>query len=187
MALFTTIIIGCWLVFLGYWFVSALQAKKNVHPTMKGLWIRIILAFIVILILQSKIFNGIEPQGADTSLNPIVDIIGSILTIAGVTFAIWARYHLGKNWGMPMSVKEKPELVRSGPYEYVRHPIYTGVLVAIFGSLLIAGSWWIIIFVAASSYFLYSAYQEEKLLMQQFPADYPKYKNKTKMIIPFLW
>src|SRR6185503_8446049 len=111
---------------------------------------------------------------------------GDACAVVGITFAIWARYTLGRNWGMPMSVKEKPELVTSGPYALVRHPIYTGVLLALLGSTFVVGLWWLIIFAVGTIYFLYSAAREEALMMKEFPNEYPAYKARTKMLIPLI-
>lgn len=85
-----------------------------------------------------------------------------------------------------MSVKQDPELVRSGPYRYIRHPIYTGILLAMIGASVASSIFWLAIFAISGIYFIYSAVQEEKLMMKQFPKVYPSYKSKTKMLIPFV-
>ena len=105
----------------------------------------------------------------------------------GITLAIWARRHLGRNWGMPMSLKEEPELVTSGPYKYIRNPIYSGMLLALLGTGLVLGLPWLVAFVACSIYFIYSSKVEEKIMAEQFPQTYPEYKKRTKMLIPFVW
>lgn len=119
--------------------------------------------------------------------NYIGGIIGVLLCGCGIGFAIWARKHLGKNWGMPMTQKEKPELITSGPYSYVRHPIYTGVLIAILGSVFVSGTEWFVVFILAGIYFIYSAKTEEKNLQKEFPETYPTYIKRTKLIIPFIF
>jgi len=113
-------------------------------------------------------------------------ILGDILCAAGVAFAIWARVHLGRNWGMPMTLREGHELVTSGPYALVRHPIYTGFLLAMLGSAFAVDPYWIIIFVLAGIYFICSARTEEKAMVKQFPGEYPAYMKRTKMLIPFV-
>jgi protein-S-isoprenylcysteine O-methyltransferase Ste14 len=107
--------------------------------------------------------------------------------LAGLALAIWARIYLGRNWGMPMTQKEDPELVTSGPYSYIRHPIYTGILLAIVGSVIAGGDFWLVFLVITAPYFIYSAVMEERLMMKQFPKVYPSYKSKTKMLIPFVF
>jgi protein-S-isoprenylcysteine O-methyltransferase Ste14 len=113
--------------------------------------------------------------------------IGIVLFVAGLGFAVWARMHIGRNWGVPMSQKESPELVTSGPYHLVRHPIYTGILAAGVGSA-IALSWsWLIPVALAGFYFIYSATVEERYLAQEFPDTYPAYRRSTKMLVPFIF
>ena len=74
----------------------------------------------------------------------------------------------------------------SGPYAYVRHPIYTGVLLAMLGSALVSGPAWALILIVAASYFVYAALQEEKIMLKEFPDTYPLYRKRTKMLIPFI-
>ena len=116
----------------------------------------------------------------------LVSMLGVILCAAGVSFAVWARVHLGMIWGMPMSLREKPELVTSGPYQFVRHPIYSGFLIAMFGTALVDGMIWFLAFIIMGIYFIYSATREEKMMAEQFPDKYPEYKKRTKMLVPFV-
>ena len=114
-------------------------------------------------------------------------VIGFVLFLAGLALAIWARLHLGKNWGMPMTKKQNPELVVSGPYSFIRHPIYTGLLLAILGSALTVNGYFLVLLVLISAYFIYSATVEEKIMAAEFPKTYPDYKKKTKMLLPFVF
>ncbi len=86
-----------------------------------------------------------------------------------------------------MSVKEDPELVTTGPYRYVRHPIYSGILLALLGSALANGILWLIVFVFFGTCFAIAARAEERLMLRQFPAEYPRYRARTKAIVPFVW
>jgi protein-S-isoprenylcysteine O-methyltransferase Ste14 len=112
--------------------------------------------------------------------------MGVILFIFGLCLAVWARIHLGRNWGMPMTQKDEPELVTSGPYRLVRHPIYSGILLAILGTSLATNTYWLIAASVMGVYFIYCAKVEEKLLAAAFPTTYPSYRTSTKMLIPFL-
>jgi len=105
----------------------------------------------------------------------------------GLSFAIWARVHIGRNWGTPMSQKDDPELVTSGPYHSVRHPIYSGILMAGVGTAVALSWFWLIAVVLAGAYFLYSATVEERNLAKQFPEAYPTYRRSTKMLVPFVF
>ncbi len=122
--------------------------------------------------------------------SPLMGLIGVVLCAFGVGLAIWARSHLGRNKigivACPMTRKENPELVISGPYAYVRHPIYTGMLIAALGTAISISPFWLIPLVLLGVYFVYSARREEKLMMEQFPGQYPQYMSRTKMLVPFV-
>lgn len=98
--------------------------------------------------------------------------VGLVLFAVGLGLAIWARMQIGRNWGTPMTQKDEPELVTSGPYHLVRHPIYSGILVADVGTA-VALSWlWLIAVALAGVYFVYSAKVEEHYLTERFPDAY---------------
>jgi protein-S-isoprenylcysteine O-methyltransferase Ste14 len=115
-----------------------------------------------------------------------VQIVGLVLFLAGLGLAVWARIYLGRNWGMPMTRKDEPELVTSGPYRFVRHPIYSGLFLAILGTTLATNLYWLIALAALGVYFVYSARVEERLMTASFPGVYPEYQARTRMLIPFL-
>ena len=181
------LIAACWLVFVGYWLVSAARAKKTVRGTTRSLGWRVLLALALVLIFPKEIADWLGSHPAPASLQPVGDAIGALLCAAGIAFAIWARRQLGSNWGMPMAIKDGPELVTSGPYAYVRHPIYLGILLAMLGSALVGGRGWLILAIAAAAYFVYSANAEEKIMMSRFPMPYSVYRRKTKMLVPWLF
>ena len=116
----------------------------------------------------------------------LVRSIGVALCAFGIALAIWARTVIGRNWGMPMSQKENPELVTSGPYAHVRHPIYTGTLTAMLGSTLTLGAILFIPFLFFGAYFIYSAMKEEATMARLFPGTYTEYRRRTSMLIPFV-
>jgi protein-S-isoprenylcysteine O-methyltransferase Ste14 len=196
MAIFSILPLIFWIILWFYWFISAFRANKSVRP---GFWwrsfgIRLVILIIVLFAIYGGHGGGLghffsvlsNRWVVTTSGNLLLSAIGVILCGAGIAFAIWARVYLGKNWGMPMTLREKPELVTSGPYKFVRHPIYSGFLLGMFGTALADGAIWILILVLAGIYFIYSAKTEEKMMMEQFPNEYPEYKKRTKMLIPFL-
>lgn len=178
----------CWLVFFSVWFFFSQKAKKTLHeanPDDRSLT-RVIMAIAVFIFL---ILHFTVRSVADYPVfprTPVVQTIGCLLCAAGVAFAIWARAHLGRNWGMPMSVKEKPDLITTGPYRRIRHPIYTGILLAMFGCLVTAGFMWLIWLLLFGGYFLYSAQKEENRMTLQFPNDYGAYQKRTWMFVPFV-
>jgi protein-S-isoprenylcysteine O-methyltransferase Ste14 len=170
-----------WGAFWLYWLLAAFSMKRGRMPWSRELRIRVVIVGIAIVLVRLGAFRG---QRVNTDL--WVAGIGLVLFALGLGFAIWARLHLGRNWGTPMTQKFEPELVTSGPYRLVRHPIYSGILVAGIGTV-VALSWlWITVVALAGIYFVYSAGVEERYLTDEFPDDYPAYKRSTKMLIPFI-
>ena len=180
-------ILVLWMAFCVYWLVSAFGTKKYVPGSRRrGAAIRILFIVAVWLLFHSpaaRRYVGHHPFSSD----PTIQIAGILICAAGMAFAFWARVHLGRNWGVPMSLREGHELVTTGPYRLVRHPIYFGILLACLGSGLAADNWWwFIAFLFFLAYFTYSVRIEEKAMMRQFPDQYPEYKRKTRgSILPF--
>jgi protein-S-isoprenylcysteine O-methyltransferase Ste14 len=87
---------------------------------------------------------------------------------------------------MPMTERTEPELVTSGPYRFVRHPIYSGLLLAVLGTALAISLYWLIALAFLTAYFTYSATVEERLMTTSFPGEYDSYRARTNMLIPFV-
>jgi protein-S-isoprenylcysteine O-methyltransferase Ste14 len=111
---------------------------------------------------------------------------GAALCVLGFGLAFSARWHLGRNWGMPGSRKQEPQLITSGPYARIRHPIYTGLILAMLGSAMGFNVSWALLLVFLGPYFVLSARREEALMLQLFPNQYPAYKSRTGMLAPRL-
>ena len=134
------------------------------------------------IILLIRVFRG-----GNVGIHTIaLGVIGAVVFAAGIALAVWARVHLGRNWGMPTTQKAEPELVTSGPYRFVRHPIYSGILTAALGTALANNLIGLIIVGVLGAYFYYSASVEEKNLTATFPTAYPAYRDRTRMLIPFV-
>jgi protein-S-isoprenylcysteine O-methyltransferase Ste14 len=177
-------IAACWAVFMIVWAVTALQTKTSVQRVNTG-GVAARVAMIAIVFLFAL---AMKSEWLSRTPFPYpVEVLGVALTIAGVAFAIWARLALGSNWGMPMTVRENPELVTGGPYAFARHPIYTGVIFALVGSALVMGPAWFVIFVFMVAYFAISAKREERDMVERFPDAYPAYRARTRMLIPFVY
>jgi protein-S-isoprenylcysteine O-methyltransferase Ste14 len=177
-----------WFIFWLYWLISAAMSKRTIRTNgwWRGALIRVVLFIIIIWLIQAPRIGAFFTTPANFS-NLGLSILGVVLWVAGIGFAVWARVYLGKNWGMPMTIKENRDLVTGGPYHYARHPIYTGVIVAIIGSIFIYGLSWLVAAIFFGIYFIYSARIEEKILTGEFPAEYPAYQKRTKMLIPFVF
>ncbi len=110
---------------------------------------------------------------------------GLALTMLGCCFAIWARVTLGSNWSSMPNVKREHELIVRGPYRLVRHPIYSGLLLGVAGAAVATGRLVLILafFLAFVTYFV-KMRQEEGLMLETFPEDYPAYRRRVKALIP---
>jgi protein-S-isoprenylcysteine O-methyltransferase Ste14 len=171
-----------WAAFWLYWLVAAFFMKKGRVPWSRELRIRVVIVVIVIILIRVGAFRD---HGLNT--DPWRAGFGLVLFGLGLGLAVWARVHIGRNWGTPMTQKDVPELVTSGPYHLVRHPIYSGILVAGVGTAVALNWLWLIAVVLAGVYFLYSATVEERYMTEQFPDTYSVYKRSTKMLLPFIF
>lgn len=168
-----------WIVFWLYWLVEAFGAKRGTGGRRRLPLCGVTLLAVVLLL---RVFHG----GSLAVNSTILGAIGAVLFVSGLALAVWARVYLGQNWGMPMTEKAEPELVTSGPYRFVRHPIYSGLLLALVGTSLVNNLIGLIIAAVVGVYFYYAAKTEEKNLTAAFPKAYPAYRTATKMLIPFV-
>jgi len=171
-----------WAAFWLYWLLAAFSMKRGRVRWSRELRVRVVLVALVLLFARLGVFRSHR-----TNTDPWLAAIGLVLLGLGLAFAIWARVHIGRNWGTPMTEKVEPELVTSGPYRLVRHPIYSGILLAGIGTAVALTWWWLPVFALAGIYFVYSATVEERYLTEQFPDSYPSYKRSTKMLVPFVF
>jgi protein-S-isoprenylcysteine O-methyltransferase Ste14 len=115
-------------------------------------------------------------------------VLGALLTAAGLLFSVWARVHIGRNWSGIVTIKEDHELVTSGPYAIVRHPIYTGLLLGFIGSALARGEWRGVLAVAIVLVALWRKLRvEERFMQQQFGDAYRQYASRVPALVPRIW
>jgi protein-S-isoprenylcysteine O-methyltransferase Ste14 len=182
MRTYDLVISACWIAFLTVWAIAALLGGASRRYSATGSLLRLLLLVAIVVAMRSGGFGA----SAGLRLPSNVAAAGSVIAVLGLAGAIWARLALGRNWGMPMTLREQPTLVTSGPYAYVRHPIYTGVLTMMIGTSLVypvAG----IATVIMLAYFVYSARREERDLERLFPDTYAAYKRRSKMLVPFVF
>ena len=170
-----------WAVFWLYWLVAAFSMKRGRVQWSRELRIRVVLVVLVIVFVRLGVFRG---HGIDS--DPWRAAVGLVLFALGLGFAVWARVHIARNWGTPMTQKAEPELVTSGPYRLVRHPIYSGILLAGVGTAVALNWVWLALVILPAVFFIYSARVEERYLTEQFPDEYPAYKRSTKMLVPYI-
>lgn len=174
-----TAIAVAWIIFWVYWLASAFGAKAG-KGSRRRIPLNGVTALSVLLLIR------VLHDGSLAVRSPLLGTIGAVVFASGIALAVWARVHLGRNWGMPMTEKAEPELVTSGPYRLVRHPIYSGLLVGLLGTALVNNLIGLIIVAILGGYFYYCASIEERNLTRIFPTAYPEYRTSTKMLIPFV-
>jgi protein-S-isoprenylcysteine O-methyltransferase Ste14 len=175
------VIFAGWIAFWLYWLAASVGVKSGQTGWRGFAGVRVAIVILLVLLLRLRIFRG---HGAIS--DPWLGSIGLAVFVLGLALAVWARVYLGQNWGMPMTRKDDPELVTTGPYKNVRHPIYSGILLAFIGTAVAVGLYWLIAFVVLGAYFIYSAFMEERYMAERFPDTYPDYKRSTKMLIPYI-
>lgn len=162
-------IVDVWIFFLVVWLSAAFASKPR--DKRAGNSVRLPLGLIVLAAIllfdrrigQTWLARSVLPN------SPWLVLPGSALTFAGIALAFWARFHLGRNWGPPGTMRMGHELVTSGPYAYVRHPIYVGMGIAVTGTALAIGDILVVIVtVLVIVRFLWAARRENALLARQF-------------------
>jgi protein-S-isoprenylcysteine O-methyltransferase Ste14 len=171
-----------WAIFWLYWIAVSLGVKAGRSRWTRFAGFRVAAVLIILLLLRLKVLKGHA-----ITHDPWLQGVGLAIFLLGLALAVWARVYLGQNWGMPMSEKVDPELVTTGPYRTIRHPIYTGIILAMVGTAVAVSVYWLIAVVLLGAYFIYSAFMEERYMAGLFPDAYPPYKQSTKMLIPFIF
>jgi protein-S-isoprenylcysteine O-methyltransferase Ste14 len=173
-----------WVAFWVYWIVAAFRTKTTRSRNASSLPIRGAILVLILLSFRVGVFKG---NSGATIHNPWLLGAGLAVFLAGLALAVWARIYLGRNWGTPMSQKVDPELVTTGPYRFVRHPIYSGIILGMIGTTMAISLYWLIAVGLLGAYFIYSATVEERNMERLFPETYPAYKRSTKMLVPFIF
>ena len=176
-----------WIAFLLYWQIKAAGTKTTQRLEPAASRILRALTFLILIVLLSTtriplpwLYRQLWPSG----IWPFW--IGAAFTVAGLLFAVWARQHLGSNWSGTVTIKQGHELIRSGPYTYVRHPIYTGLLAALLGTTVASGTVRAAIGLAIIAVALVRKSRiEEGFMREIFPDTYQRYSAEVPALIPF--
>jgi len=177
-----------WLAWCICWWLLA----RDVKPTRRreGLLSRtahiVPLAFAVALLAPATLPGGFL-CGRMLPATRTVFFVGAALVLAGLALTLWARAFLGRNWSAIVTLKHDHELVRTGPYRYVRHPIYSGILLAFVGSAVARGEWRGVLAVAIAFAALWRKLQlEERWMAETFGEKYAAYQSEVAALIPFV-
>jgi protein-S-isoprenylcysteine O-methyltransferase Ste14 len=173
-----------WCAWLVYWLIAA----RNSAPTQKSE------PFLTGLVYRGATVVGIilifGLRRLKSQLWPITIpllCLGVIAVICGFWFAIWARRHLGRYWSAMVTLKQGHQIIQSGPYRLVRHPIYTGVLLAMAGTVITIGTLPSVCgFVVLVGAFIFKLSAEERLLTANLGSEYTEYQKRVKALIPGL-
>lgn len=177
-----------WIALSFYWFISA----RSVKPTQEraggiGRYWHYVLMLVAFLFLETHFL--ISPLGVRLiPQSKVITSICAVLSLSGLAIAIIARRTLAKNWSLSVTFKTGHELITSSIYHYIRHPIYTGILLMFLSPVLVIGTLGgfiglLILFLT----FWFKLKQEEALMARHFPKEYPAYKNQVKSLIPFVF
>jgi protein-S-isoprenylcysteine O-methyltransferase Ste14 len=180
-------IAALWLVWLAYWIIAA----RNVKPLLRQESIGSRLTHLVPLAIGAVLLASARLPASwldDRFLPPSRTIYwtGAIMVAAGLAFMVWARRHLGRNWSDRVALKQEHDLIRTGPYGLVRHPIYSGLLLAILGTAIAFGQWRdavALMFIAVAIW--RKSRLEEAYLAEIFPQDYARYRARVPALFPF--
>jgi protein-S-isoprenylcysteine O-methyltransferase Ste14 len=175
-----------WLAWIAYWIAAARQTAVNrrTESLLTGASYRIpLLIGIILMVLSNLSVPGIG--FSLWPLNPFILGVAVILTIAGLSFAVWARLHLGKYWSGRITLKVDHRVIQTGPYAWVRHPIYSGLILALLGTAISLGTVRAFLgfaFILVS--FLRKLTLEENWLRSHFGTEYELYQKRVRALIP---
>ncbi len=186
MSLLQNAVVACWIAFLAFWAITAPRTKRTVQtqplaarlahsiPVFAGAW----------LLLKGSSYG--PPLGNRLLPHTVpVAALAFAVTLLGLSLALWARVTLGRNWSGRVTFKEGHELIRHGPYRYVRHPIYSAILTMFLGSAIAIGrlAGFIGLPLVVLGVWLKLS-QEEALMSKHFPAEYVAYRSQVKALVP---
>jgi protein-S-isoprenylcysteine O-methyltransferase Ste14 len=177
-----------WLAWAIYWCVAAISAKRTRYrESVASRLLHLVPLFLGIVLLVSPRIAGRLLSQRFLPDSAAWFFVGLGLTILGLGFSIYARVWLGGNWSGTVTLKENHELIRGGPYNRVRHPIYTGILLAILGSAIATGEWRALLALALiTAGFLRKIVVEERVLTEQFGDAYRQYQAEVPALLPGL-
>jgi protein-S-isoprenylcysteine O-methyltransferase len=182
-------ILVCWLAFLAVWIGMAARTKRTVEGgTGRVRMVWTIATGVAVIVWHRFLANGARGGNGDLwDYSPLLGVAAGVVMLGGLAFTLWARVILAGNWAASLAFKEGHELIVRGPYRFVRHPIYSGMLLMVVATAIYTGSIaWLIVLAGSFGFALMESRLEEALLARHFPAEYPAYRARVKGLIPFL-
>lgn len=177
---------GVWYVVAAVWLILAFRTKRAVRRSGGVARLAVVVVIVVIVFIRPLANSSLRDQIWGPS--PVLSLVALVLVVVGAAFAIWARVTIGANWSGTVTLKEDHELMQRGPYHVVRHPIYSGLLLmGLATTLQFDEAYGCLLLGIAIAVFIPKIMLEEKLMTENFPDQYPQYRQRVKAIIPFIW
>jgi len=175
-----------WIVFIVYWIIGAVKTRANRETESFRSRFAVLLLEGVGYVLIFSGSTGIGFLGTRFIPHTMAGaILGVVLVWSGVALAIWARYHLAEYWSARVTIKEDHQLIRTGPYTYLRHPIYSGLVLATIGSAVVIDEWRCILGTCLVLVgYCFKAKKEEAMPSQQFGEAFREHQKDTGFLIP---
>jgi protein-S-isoprenylcysteine O-methyltransferase Ste14 len=175
-----------WALLALYWLIAAFgrsRAQKREPAAERLVHILLMAGGFALLYSPDPRFGPLNRRILPSE--PVIQLLAVLLTAVGVGLAIWARAHLGKYWSGDVTIRQEHRLIRTGPYRFVRHPIYSGMLLALIGTVQAIGEYRAIVgFAVILLGFIKKATKEESFLQIQFGADFDEHKRHTGFFLP---
>lgn len=180
------LIVACWLLWGAYWLAMSFRTKRTVERGgFLGYRLVALAAFGALFAVGHLL--GLGTRSRLWEAGTVVELLADILVLGGAAFSVWARVTLGRNWSAEVVFKQDHELIRSGPYALVRHPIYTGLLAMALGTAIAYGrALGFALFLALCAAFWWKSRDEERVMRAHFPDEYPAYRDRVHAIVPYL-
>ena len=171
------------------WAITGRTSKQTVHARSEGVS-RVLVALVGLcwFVLFGHGFGHPPLSSRFIPMTPVAVYGGLALTVVGLAFAVWARFYIGRNWSPQIEVKQDHQLIQTGPYGIVRHPIYSGFMLATLGTAIAFGEWSGVLSVAMIvGAWGYKARLEEGAMIEQFGPVYELYRARVKGLVPFVY
>jgi len=175
-----------WIAFVLYWIMGAINTRPTREKeSLVSRWGVLVLEIAGYFLIFSGstgvgfLGNHVIPRSMAGS------VLGVVCIWAGIGLAVWARYHLAEYWSARVTIKEDHKLIRTGPYTHLRHPIYSGLVLATIGTALVIDRWRCVIgFCLVLAGYCLKARKEEAMLHQQFGEAFQEHRKHTGFLIP---
>jgi|SRR5450432_2544474 protein-S-isoprenylcysteine O-methyltransferase Ste14 len=182
-----------WSAFGLYWFAAAARGRSpsgSAHQTGEPHFFRVvrlsILAATFALLFWHRSAIGFLGRRFIPDF-PALDYAGFIAILIGLGIATWARIHLGRNWSDKVVIQAGHQLIRTGPYTRLRHPIYSGVLLGVLGTAVVLGEWrGVVAFVLLLTNYAIKARKEDRVLRESFGEEFEEHKRRAGFLLPRL-